>query len=117
MKRQLVWHAIRPLAWPWHRTGRAVVRWAPLVSRIVAAVLGGYAVAALVALACTAWPGAAGAGMMAGMQLSFLAYAGAVVWVFAVRSARRAWLGLVVAAAALGLAALPLWWSTGGSAP
>ena len=55
--------------------------------------------------------------MMAGMQLSFLAYAGAVVWVFAVRSARRAWLGLVVAAAALGLAALPLWWSTGGSAP
>ena len=33
-----------------------------------------------------------------GMLASFLLYAGAVVWVFAVRSARRAWAGLALLA-------------------
>ena len=37
-----------------------------------------------------------------GMLASFLLYAGAVVWVFAVRSAWRAWIGLIVIT-------LPLW--------
>jgi hypothetical protein len=32
------------------------------------------------------------------MLASFLLYAGAVIWVFAVRSAARAWLGLGIAA-------------------
>lgn len=40
--------------------------------------------------------------VFSGMLASFLLYAGAVVWVFAVRSAWRAWLGLV-------MTALPLW--------
>ncbi|KAF1023393.1 MAG: hypothetical protein GAK30_00596 [Paracidovorax wautersii] len=84
--------------------GRAVVRWLPLASRIVAAVLGGYGVAALVSVAAVAWSASPVEGVMAGMLLSFLAYAAAVVWVFAARSATRAWAGLVTVA--LPLAAL-----------
>jgi hypothetical protein len=40
---------------------------------------------------------------------SFLVYTGAVIWVFAVRSATRAWVGLLVAALPLVLAAWPVW--------
>ena len=36
-----------------------------------------------------------------GMLASFVVYTGAVIWVFAVRSARRAWAGLLVAALVL----------------
>ncbi|MCD2513197.1 DUF3649 domain-containing protein [Comamonas endophytica] len=75
-----------------------------LVSRIVAALLGGYALAALTSLAALALPMDKIQGMLTGMLLSFVVYAGAVIWVFAARSARRAWAGLLVAALPLLLA-------------
>ena len=77
----------------------------PLVSRIVAAIFGGYALAALASVAALALPMSKPQAVLTGMLASFAVYSGAVVWVFAVRSARRAWVGLLVAAVPLLLAA------------
>ncbi|WP_423460008.1 DUF3649 domain-containing protein [Ottowia sp. VDI28] len=77
----------------------------PLVSRIVAAVLGGYVLAALSSMAALALPTAAPQAVLTGMLASFAVYAGAVIWVFATRSATRAWVGLIVVAVPLGLVA------------
>ncbi|MES2531399.1 MAG: DUF3649 domain-containing protein [Pseudomonadota bacterium] len=77
----------------------------PLLSRIVAALFGGYALAALTSVATLALPMTRSEAVLTGMLASFAVYAGAVVWVFAVRSARRAWVGLIVAALPLALAA------------
>ena len=78
---------------------------APLLSRIVAAVGGGYALAALTSVAALALPMTRPEAVLTGMLLSFVVYALAVVWVFAVRSATRAWAGLLAVAAPLLLAA------------
>ena len=45
--------------------------------------------------------------VLTGQLASFVVYAGAVIWVFAVRSALRAWIGVLVVAAVL----TPLAWS------
>jgi hypothetical protein len=87
----------------------------PLLSRIVAAVFGGYGLAALGSVAALALPMAKPQAVITGMLASFAIYAGAVVWVFAVRSARRAWAGLAIAAVPLSLAAWSVW--AGGAAP
>lgn len=84
-----------------------VRRVGPLVSRIAAAIGGGYALAALASVASLALPASAPQAVLTGMLASFAVYTGAVVWVFAVRSATRAWVGLGVAAAVL----LPPAWS------
>lgn len=84
-------------------------RAAPLVSRILAALVGGYALAALTSVATLALPMAKPQAVLTGMLLSFWVYAGAVVWVFAVRSAWRAWAGLVLTAVPLLLAAWSVW--------
>lgn len=81
----------------------------PLLSRIVAALFGGYALAALTSVATLALPMAKTEAVLTGLLLSFLVYVGAVVWVFAVRSARRAWVGLLLAAVPLLLAAWSVW--------
>ena len=81
---------------------------APLLSRIVAAMFGGYALAALTSVAAVALPMSRPEAVLTGLLLSFLVYALAVIWVFAVRSARRAWAGLLVAALPLLLAAWPV---------
>jgi hypothetical protein len=78
-------------------------------ARIVAAVAGGYALAALVSVAALALPIAPVQAVLTGMLASFLVYAGAVVWSFAARSALRAWIGLLLAAAPLALVAGPIW--------
>ncbi|KIZ39118.1 MULTISPECIES: DUF3649 domain-containing protein [Rhodopseudomonas] len=79
----------------------------PLISRIVAALVGGYALAALVSVAVLALPIGRPQAVLVGQLASFAVYAGAVIWVFAVRSAAKAWTGLVVVVLAL----LPLaWW-------
>lgn len=87
----------------------------PLVSRIVAAILGGYALAALASVAALALPIARPQAVLTGMLASFALYAGAVIWVFAVRSATRAWVGLLMAAAVL-MPAAWVAWHAGGSA-
>jgi hypothetical protein len=91
------------------------LRTGPLVSRIVAAVLGGYAVAALASVAALALPISKPQAVLTGMLASFVVYVGAVIWVFAVRSARRAWTGLLIAAVPLLIAAWTVW--TEGSVP
>jgi hypothetical protein len=77
----------------------------PLISRIAAALFGGYAVAALASVAVLALPISRPQAVLTGMLASFAIYAGAVIWVFAVRSAWKAWAGLVIAATPLALAA------------
>jgi hypothetical protein len=68
-----------------------------VTSRVLAAVLGGYIVAALASVSLTLWvPMARADAVVTGMMTSFLAYLGAVIWCFACRSAGRAWLGLIV---------------------
>ncbi|WP_310936200.1 DUF3649 domain-containing protein [Variovorax sp. UMC13] len=76
-------------------------RWS-VFSRCVAAAVGGYALATSLSTAIVALV-ASGFGAMArvdavlvAMQLSFVVYAGAVMWAFAARSARGAWLGLAL---------------------
>ena len=81
----------------------------PLISRIIAALFGGYALAALGSVAVLALPASKPQAVLSGMLLSFIIYTGAVIWVFAVRSAWRAWAGLVVAALPLLLAAWYVW--------
>ena len=71
----------------------------------MAAVGGGYALAALTSVAALALPMTRPEAVLTGMLLSFVVYALAVVWVFAVRSAARAWAGLLAVAAPLLLAA------------
>ncbi|ANN79519.1 DUF3649 domain-containing protein [Bordetella flabilis] len=90
-------------------------RLGPLVSRILAALLGGYALAALGSVAALALPISAPQGVLTGMLASFAVYTGAAIWVFAVRSAWRAWAGLLVAALPLLAAAGYVW--TRGPAP
>jgi hypothetical protein len=68
-----------------------------VTSRVLAAVLGGYIVAALASVSLTLWvPMARADAVVTGMMTSFLAYLGAVIWCFACSSAWRAWLGLIV---------------------
>lgn len=86
----------------------------PLISRIVAALFGGYALAALGSVAVLALPASKPQAVLSGMLLSFIIYTCAVIWVFAVRSAWRAWAGLVLAAIPLLLAAWHVW-SQGGA--
>ncbi|CAA2109062.1 hypothetical protein VVAX_05333 [Variovorax paradoxus] len=85
----------------------------PVISRIVAAIFGGYALAALTSVAAVSLPMARPEAVLTGLQLSFLVYALAVVWVFGARTAKRAWAGLLAAAAPLLLAALPVWLGAG----
>lgn len=76
-----------------------------VASRALAAIVGGYTVAALSASALAVFlPLPRADATLTGTMLSFLVFACAVIWVFAARNATRAWLGLVLPAAALGLA-------------
>ncbi|KDR32289.1 MULTISPECIES: DUF3649 domain-containing protein [Caballeronia] len=87
----------------------ALVRHGPLVSRIVAAIFGGYALAALASVAALALPMSKPQAVLTGMLVSFVVYVCAVIWVFAVRSARRAWSGLAFIAVPLLMAAWTVW--------
>nr|WP_307695358.1 DUF3649 domain-containing protein [Variovorax boronicumulans] len=91
-----------------------------VASRAVAAIAGGYGVAALsaavLALGLPALFGMARSeAALTGTLASFLVYAVAVMWVFAARSAWRAWTGLAITAALQGLLLL-LWTQGGGGA-
>ena len=81
-----------------------------LASLVAAALVGGYALATAVGIFLGGiLPIPRGEAALVGNLLSFAVYAGAVIWVFAVRSAARAWAGLAVAAAPLLLAAWSVW--------
>ncbi|MFT0531692.1 DUF3649 domain-containing protein [Castellaniella hirudinis] len=80
-----------------------------MIARIIAAAFGGYALAALASVAPLALPVDVSQAVLAGMLASFAVYAAAVIWVFAARSAARAWGGLLAAAVPLLLAAGKVW--------
>lgn len=76
------------------------------MSRVVAAIGGGYLLASLMSIVVArVVPLPHASAVMTGMLLSFLFYACAALWVFAARSARAAWLGLIVPAVLLSLLA------------
>jgi hypothetical protein len=82
-----------------------------VTSRVLAAVLGGYLVAALASVSLSLWlPMARAEAVVTGMMTSFLAYLVAVLWCFACRSAWQAWLGLIVPSLVLAaLSGLAYW--------
>jgi hypothetical protein len=101
----------------WQPRGNAGLRYRVGVAvRAVAAIGGGYAVAALCSAAVALYlPATRAEAALTGTMVAFVVYPCAVLWVFAARSATRAWLGLLWAAAALG--ALLLWHYYGGGKP
>ena len=73
-----------------------------VASRSVAAIVGGYVLAALLTmLLSVSLPMARAEAVMTATLLSFAIYTCAVLWVFATRSALRAWLGLLMPAAVI----------------
>jgi hypothetical protein len=85
-------------------------RWA-VASRVLAAVFGGYVLAALSSV-CMAWllPMARGEAVVSAMMLSFLVYLVAVLWCFASHSAGRAWAGLAIPGSILAALATLVHW-------
>jgi len=76
----------------------AAYRWSVL-SRCVAAALGGYVVVTLLHLALTAvLPMEGYKALLFASQTGYLYYTGILIWCFAVRTAKRAWLGLALLA-------------------
>ncbi|MBL8269245.1 DUF3649 domain-containing protein [Steroidobacter sp.] len=74
-----------------------------VASRALAAIVGGYALTALATFALARLlPLARAEASMTATLLSFVIYACVVIWVFATRTAWRAWLGIVAPAAVLG---------------
>lgn len=74
-----------------------------LLGRVAAAVLGGYALAAAVAVYLAALlPAGRAEAVIGGMQASFVVYTAAVIWAFSPVSLLRVWVGLLLPALALG---------------
>jgi drug/metabolite transporter (DMT)-like permease len=104
-----------PVAPPSKKTGGVRYRLA-VASRALAAIAGGYALAAgtnvALALALKNTGPKEDVIMLATMP-AFLVWAGAVVWVFAARTAWRAWAGVAVPCV---IVALVIWWLRSGGA-
>lgn len=79
-----------------------------LLSLIGAALIGGYALATATGIFVGGIFNARGEAVLLGNLLSFAVYAGAIIWVFAVRQPRRAWLSLLLPAALLTVIGLTL---------
>lgn len=76
-----------------------------VASRVIAAILGGYALTSLATFALARLlPLSKSEASMTATLLSFFIYACVVIWAFAARSAWRAWGSLVAAAFVLGAA-------------
>lgn len=79
-----------------------------IASRVAAALLGGYALCYAGSYALAAWlPVSNAHATYSVASLSFVIYVIAILWAFAARSARRAWLGMLLpalVAALLGVA-------------
>lgn len=77
-------------------------RW-QIALRVLIAISGGYALANITAILLSyLLPMPKSDAVMSGILLSFAIYAGAIMWVFAVRSVHKAWLGLVAPSLVLG---------------
>ena len=86
-----------------------------VAARAVAAIGGGYGVSALCATVLALWlPGGRAEAALTATMASFVVFVCAVMWVFAARTALRAWIGLALPAAVLALMAWLRW--PGGAA-
>ncbi|ACY32706.1 hypothetical protein CtCNB1_1960 [Comamonas thiooxydans] len=86
---------------------------AHLLSRLLAAVVGGYLLAsALAVFLATVLPASRAEAVLAGMQWSFALHVLAVIWAFSPVSHGRVWLGLMLPACVM--AAASVWLSGGG---
>jgi hypothetical protein len=75
-----------------------------VLSRIVAATVGGYALAAAATVLLTLlWPLPKAQAVLAANMLSFVWYTIAVMWVFSTKSATRAWVGMTLPTALIAL--------------
>ncbi|MGH8387159.1 MAG: DUF3649 domain-containing protein [Pseudomonas sp.] len=82
-----------------------------VTSRVLAAVFGGYVVAALASVCLTLWvPVARAEAAVTGMLSSFVVYLLAVIWCFACRTAWRAWFGLILSSLILAASAGLAYW-------
>jgi hypothetical protein len=80
-----------------------------VAARTAAGVLGGYALASLVAASCAAaLPSIRSEAVLTGMLLGLLVAAGALMWAFAARSALHAWAWIAGPAAVLALGLLAM---------
>ncbi|PZU29810.1 MAG: DUF3649 domain-containing protein [Stenotrophomonas sp.] len=95
-----------PLASPWYtRFGSFLARpWLGVLSRSLAAIVGGYALAAASSMFfAVALPIARSQAVLTGMLVAIVLCACAALWAFATRSALRAWVGILVPTALLWL--------------
>lgn len=75
-----------------------------VASRALAAILGGYVLTALMTMAIAVYlPTTRAEASLTATMLSFLIYGCVVLWVFATRTAVRAWLGIVIPSVVLGV--------------
>jgi hypothetical protein len=85
----------------------AAYRWS-VISRCIAAAAGGYVLVTLLHLATTAvLPAAEHKTLLFTSQTGYLYWTGIIIWSFAARTARRAWLGLILVA--IPLASIDAW--------
>jgi len=71
--------------------------WQGVLSRTLAAIVGGYALAATCAMFfAVALPIARGQAVLTGMLVAIVLCACAALWAFATRTALRAWVGIVI---------------------
>jgi hypothetical protein len=76
----------------------------PIFSRSVAAIIGGYVLSNLLAtLTSYVLPMPTTDSVLLSLQLSFLFYSIAIIWAFSVKTAGKAWLGLLIACAISGV--------------
>ncbi|MEW5009455.1 MAG: hypothetical protein AB1Y36_09285 [Cycloclasticus sp.] len=67
------------------------------LSRTIAAIIGGYLLANLLSILLSyLMPGSQADAVLTSMLLSFLIYTGVVIWVFAVRTIRQVWTGILL---------------------
>ncbi|WP_432786427.1 hypothetical protein AAEX37_00540 [Oligella sp. MSHR50489EDL] len=85
------------------------MRYMVILSRCFAAIVGGYVLAALFSVAVLALPGSLTEKVLVGAMGSFLFYAAIVIWVFAVQSVWRVWIGLAVSGLLLLIPATWVW--------
>ncbi|MGK0474691.1 MAG: hypothetical protein ACJAYV_000336 [Oleispira sp.] len=72
----------------------------PVLSRSLAAIIGGYMLSSLLAILISyLLPMPTSDSVLLSLQLSFLFYSIAIIWVFSVKTAGKAWLGLLMACA------------------
>lgn len=78
-----------------------------VLSRIIAAIFGGYLLTQLISIVITAaLPASRGESLFIALMLSFTVYALTILWAFAARTVLWCWLGLLIPSIVL---ALPVW--------